>query len=180
MTQLVHHIKSRGWYSNIPCPIRQPHNMRTLQIRISPKPFLQPSIIDRIIHGTRKEMQLHRHTIQGSLQMLQSDIIPQFKLLLSILHNPLPTSINPNINISRSANTAINIFVKAVIRSKSIPFSIQVKEEDEVTANAKAAFKELRAKAERGETPELTLDEINEKIREVRRLRKERNGICSH
>ena len=125
-------------------------------------------------------MQLHRHTIQGSLQMLQSDIIPQFKLLLSILHNPLPTSINPNINISRSANTAINIFVKAVIRSKSIPFSIQVKEEDEVTANAKAAFKELRAKAERGETPELTLDEINEKIREVRRLRKERNGICSH
>lgn len=35
--------------------------------------------------------------------------------------------------------------------------------EDEVTANAKAAFKELRAKAERGETPELTLDEINEK-----------------
>ena len=79
-----------------------------------------------------------------------------------------------------SANTAINIFVKAVIRSKSIPFSIQVKEEDEVIAKAKAAFKELRAKAERGETPELTLDEINEEIREVRRLRKERDGICSH
>ena len=64
-----------------------------------------------------------------------------------------------------SANTAINIFVKAVIRSKSIPFSIQAKnEEDEVTAKAKAAFKQLRAKAERGETPELTLDEINEEI----------------
>ena len=77
-----------------------------------------------------------------------------------------------------SANTAINIFVKAVIRSKSIPFSIQVKEEeDEVTAKAKATFKELRAKADRGETPELTLDEINEEIREVRRLRKERNGV---
>ena len=59
--------------------------------------------------------------------------------------------------------------------------SIQAKEEeDEVTAKAKAAFKELRAKAERGETPELTLDEINQEIREVRRLRKERNGICSH
>ena len=80
-----------------------------------------------------------------------------------------------------SANTAINIFVKAVIRSKSIPFSIQAKEEeDEVTEKAKAAFKQLRAKADRGETPELTLDEINEEIREVRRLRKERNGICSH
>ena len=76
-----------------------------------------------------------------------------------------------------SANTAINIFVKAVIHSKSILFSIQAKnEEDEVTAKAKAAFKELRDKVDRGETPELTLDEINEEIREVRRLRKERNG----
>ena len=77
-----------------------------------------------------------------------------------------------------SANTAINIFVKAVIRSKSIPFSIQAKneEEDEVTAKAKAAFKQLRAKAERGETPELTLDEINEEIREVRRTDDDTSG----
>ena len=48
-------------------------------------------------------------------------------------------------------------------------------EEDEVTAKAKAAFAEIRAMAERGESPEMTLDEINEEIREVRRLRKERN-----
>ena len=48
-------------------------------------------------------------------------------------------------------------------------------EEDEVTARAKAAFAEIRAMAERGEFPEMTLDEINEEIREVRRLRKERN-----
>ena len=41
--------------------------------------------------------------------MLQSDIIFQFKLLLSILHNSLPTSINPNINISRSAGIRIRI-----------------------------------------------------------------------
>ena len=81
-----------------------------------------------------------------------------------------------------SANTAINIFVKAVIRSKSIPFSIQAKEEEEeedkVTAKAKATFKELRAKAERGETPELTLDEINEEIREVRRSNQHSNRTC--
>ena len=46
-----------------------------------------------------------------------------------------------------SANTAINIFVKAVIRSKSIPFSIQAKneEEDEVTAKAKAAFQDRKS-----------------------------------
>lgn len=48
-------------------------------------------------------------------------------------------------------------------------------EEDEVTAKAKAAFAEIRTMAERGEFPEMTLDEINEEIREVRRLRKERN-----
>ena len=50
-----------------------------------------------------------------------------------------------------------------------------LQEEDAVTARAKAAFAEIRAMAERGEPPELTLDEINEEIREVRRLKKERN-----
>ena len=35
-------------------------------------------------------------------------------------------------------------------------------EEDEVTV--KAAFAEIRAMAERGEFPEMTLDEINEEI----------------
>ncbi len=83
-----------------------------------------------------------------------------------------------------SANTAINIFVKAVIRSKSIPFSIQAKneeneEEDEVTAKAKAAFQYMCDTA-RENNIDMSLDEINEDIREVRRLRKERNGICSH
>ena len=79
-----------------------------------------------------------------------------------------------------SANTAINIFVRAVIRSKSIPFAIKAKEEDDVTAKAREAFKRIRSAAENGDTPELTLDEINAEIREVRRLRKERNGICSY
>ena len=81
-------------------------------VSIHSKPFLQSSMIDRIIHRARKEMQLYRHTIQGSLQMLQSDIIFQFKLLLSILHNPLPTSMNPNINISRSTRKGFG-YIKA-------------------------------------------------------------------
>ena len=34
--------------------------------------------------------------------------------------------------------------------------------------------------AARANNVEMTLDEINAEIREVRRLRKERNGICSH
>lgn len=73
-----------------------------------------------------------------------------------------------------SANTAINIFVRAVIRSKSIPFTIKAKEDGELTAKASDAFNRIRAAAENGDTPELTLDEINAEIREVRRLRKER------
>ena len=40
-----------------------------------------------------------------------------------------------------SANTAINIFVKAVIRSKSIPFSIQAKNEEEDEVLHRAKFK---------------------------------------
>ena len=41
-----------------------------------------------------------------------------------------------------SANAAINVFVKAVIRTRSIPFAIKAKEnkEDKVTAEARAAF----------------------------------------
>ena len=79
-----------------------------------------------------------------------------------------------------SANTAINIFVKAVIRSKSIPFPIKMNEDDDITAKARMAFQNIRAAAERGETPELSLDEINAEIRAVRQSRKERNDICSH
>ena len=78
-----------------------------------------------------------------------------------------------------SANTAINIFVRADIRSKSIPFSITAKEEDEVTAKAREAFQNM-CDAARANNVNMTLDEINAEIREVRRLRKERNGVCSY
>ena len=78
-----------------------------------------------------------------------------------------------------SANTAINIFVRAVIRSKSIPFSIKAKEEDEVTAKAREAFQNM-CDAARANNVNMTLDEINAEIREVRRLRKERNGVRSY
>jgi len=78
-----------------------------------------------------------------------------------------------------SANTAINIFVKAVVRTKSIPFSIKAsQEEDEVAVQAKAAFQNM-CNAAREHHVDMTLDEINAEIREVRRLKKERNGVCS-
>ena len=48
--------------------------------------------------------------------------------------------------------------------------------EDEVTAKAKAAFQYMCDTA-RENNIDMSLDEINEEIREVRRLRKERNGV---
>lgn len=74
-----------------------------------------------------------------------------------------------------SANAAINVFVKAVIRTRSIPFAIKTKEskEDKVTAEAIEAFENM-CKAARENNIEMSLDEINSEIKEVRRLRKER------
>lgn len=69
-----------------------------------------------------------------------------------------------------SSNTAINVFVNQVVRSRSIPFTVTVDttDKDIVRERALAAFERQREKAERGETPDLTLDEINEEIRKAR------------
>jgi DNA-damage-inducible protein J len=64
-----------------------------------------------------------------------------------------------------SANTAINIFVRAVIRSKSIPFQIAV-DDSSVRDNAISAFNRMRNAS--NSNPELSLEEINAEINEVR------------
>lgn len=63
--------------------------------------------------------------------------------------------------------------------NQHIPFSIKAKEEDEVTAKAREAFQNM-CDAARANNVNMTLDEINAEIREVRRLRKERNGVRSY
>ena len=63
-----------------------------------------------------------------------------------------------------SANTAFNIFVKAVIRSRSIPFVIKL-------------FMQQRNAAELNKEPELSLDEINEEIRAAREEMRKRKGV---
>ena len=65
-----------------------------------------------------------------------------------------------------SANTAINVFVKAVIRSQSIPFHIGTDYKDDVIANGIKAIKAIRERA--ATQPEITLDEINAEIDAVR------------
>lgn len=65
-----------------------------------------------------------------------------------------------------SANTAINIFVRAVIRSRSIPFTIKAEPDDSIREQAIKAFRDIRRDAQN--RPELSLEEINEEINAVR------------
>ena len=67
-----------------------------------------------------------------------------------------------------SVNAAVNVFINAVVRTRSIPFTISA-EEDQTRKRALEAFY-----APHPETPELTLDEINEEIRKARQERRER------
>ena len=79
-----------------------------------------------------------------------------------------------------SANTAMNVFAKAVVQRRSIPFEIRDDEKTMTDKKAKAAqegieaFYELRKMAENGQFPDLTIDEINEEIRQVRAERRMR------
>jgi addiction module RelB/DinJ family antitoxin len=68
-----------------------------------------------------------------------------------------------------SVNAAVNVFINAVVRTRSIPFKISA-EEDLTRKRALDAF----LSADRSDRPEMTLEEINEEIRAARRERKER------
>ena len=65
-----------------------------------------------------------------------------------------------------SANTAINIFVNAVIRTGSIPFRITKRPDDKIRKKALEAIDSIRVDAM--SRPEMTLEEINAEIDAVR------------
>lgn len=67
-----------------------------------------------------------------------------------------------------STNTAFNIFARAVVRKRRIPFVIEAPEKGDVAAKGRAAFDEIRAMVQRGEIPSMTLDEINDEIKLAR------------
>lgn len=71
-----------------------------------------------------------------------------------------------------SANTAFNIFVNAVVRSRSIPFTIRGSRAE--TPGALDLFMEQRKAAEASTDPEMTLDEINAEIRAARDERRKK------
>lgn len=66
-----------------------------------------------------------------------------------------------------NATTAFNVFARAVVRERKIPFEIQASKE--VTrVSGMQAFLALRAEAKNNGVQNLTLDEINEEIQQTR------------
>lgn len=67
-----------------------------------------------------------------------------------------------------SNTAAYTLFMKAVVRERRIPFDIRIDSDEEIRAKAVSAFAQMRADvAERG-LQDLSLDEINRIISEVR------------
>ena len=66
-----------------------------------------------------------------------------------------------------SATTAFNIFAKAVVRERKIPFEIS-SPSDTTRADTKAAFWEMRSIAAENGLQDMTLDDINAEIAAVR------------
>ena len=67
-----------------------------------------------------------------------------------------------------STNTAFNIYVRQVVRSRRIPFTIEAPTKDDVMAKGRAAFYAMRQAAAEAGIQDMSLDEINEEIRLAR------------
>ena len=63
-----------------------------------------------------------------------------------------------------STNTAFNIFARAVVRNRRIPFVIEASNNEEVVNKGKAAFDELRRIAAENGLSGMSLEEINKEI----------------
>lgn len=70
-----------------------------------------------------------------------------------------------------SANTAFNIFARTVVKQEKIPFEVESEKERQEREGARKlglALMELREDAQRRGLPEMSLEEINSFIKEVR------------
>ncbi len=63
-----------------------------------------------------------------------------------------------------NASTAINIFARAVVRQRKIPFEIASPESDITRDGAMQAFMTLREQAKDNGIADMSLDEINKEI----------------
>lgn len=67
-----------------------------------------------------------------------------------------------------TASTAINVFARAVVRERKIPFEITSPEPEITREKAMKAFMALREEAEKNGLQDMPLSEINEEIRRAR------------
>ena len=67
-----------------------------------------------------------------------------------------------------TTSTAINVFARAVVRERKIPFEIASPQNDDIRMRAKASLAALRAQAKKDFPQGMSLDEINEEIRNAR------------
>ena len=67
-----------------------------------------------------------------------------------------------------SANTAINVFVRTVIRNRCIPFTIAADNDERIREKAIEAFRDMRRETMSRPGSEMTLEEINAEINAVR------------
>ena len=63
-----------------------------------------------------------------------------------------------------NASTAINVFARAVVRQRKIPFEIAAQETDITREGAMQAFMALRAQAKENGIADMSLDDINKEI----------------
>ena len=68
-----------------------------------------------------------------------------------------------------TASTAINVFARAVVRERRIPFAITSSQPEMTPSDALQAFDALRAQAKANGVSGLSLEEINEEINNARR-----------
>ena len=63
-----------------------------------------------------------------------------------------------------NATTAINVFARAVVRQRRIPFEISSPETDITREGAMQAFNALRVQAKENGVADMSLDDINKEI----------------
>lgn len=69
-----------------------------------------------------------------------------------------------------SSNTAFNIFVRAVVRNKSIPFKIESKSQETSLTDGKNAFMQMRKIVKKNGLSSMSLQEINDEINATRKF----------
>jgi len=75
-----------------------------------------------------------------------------------------------------NATTAFNIFARAVVRERKIPFEIMASNQTVTLEDGRRAFMTLRESARQNGLQEMNEEEINEEIRLVRQNMKEKQG----